>query len=70
MKDLLQIELQDYIRTQLKNKIPNQKIRRNYLYEISKNKTIQQYLKDGDLESAKKYADDYINKHIIKDGVI
>lgn len=65
-EDLLQIELQDYIRVQLKNKISNQRIRRNYLYEISENKIILQYLKDDDLESAKKYADDYINKNIIK----
>lgn len=66
-EDLLQIELQDYIRRQLKNKISNQRIRRNYLYEISENKIILKYLKDDDLESAKKYADDYINKHILKD---
>lgn len=66
-EDLLQIELQDYIRRQLKNKISNQRIRRNYLYEISENKIILEYLKDDDLESAKKYADDYINKHILKD---
>lgn len=66
-EDLLQIELQDYIRRQLKHKISNQRIRRNYLYEISENKIILKYLKDDDLESAKNYADDYINKHIIKD---
>ena len=67
-EDLLQIELQDYIRVQLKNKISKQRIRRKYLYEISENKTIQEYLKDGDLESAKKYADEYITKHIFEDN--
>lgn len=66
-EDLLQIELQDYIRVQLKNKISNQRVRRKYLYEITENKTIQNYLQNEDLESAKKYAEDYINIHITED---
>lgn len=67
-QDLLQIELQDYIRVQLKNKISNQRTRRKYLYKITENKNIKEYLKNEDLETAKKYADDYINKQITDDN--
>lgn len=43
-EDILQIELQDYARLKLKSCIENQKLRRDYLYQISHNTEIKKCL--------------------------
>jgi precorrin-2 dehydrogenase/sirohydrochlorin ferrochelatase len=54
-EDILQLELQNFTRNILKEKIDDQKKRRDYLYEILNDETIQEYLKQGNLEDAKKH---------------
>lgn len=54
-EDILQLELQDFTRNILKEKIEDQKKRRTYLYEILNDENIGKYIKEGDLESAKEY---------------
>ncbi len=54
-EDILQLELQNFTRNILKEKIDDQKKRRDYLYEILNDETIRTYLKKGNLEDAKKY---------------
>lgn len=53
-EDILEIELQDYARTLLKEKVANQKDRREILYETLNNPEIQELLKDSKLEEARK----------------
>ena len=60
-QDILQIRLQDYARRKLKKTIPDQKIRRKILYKISKDNKIQDHLKHGNLEGAKKYVDSLLD---------
>lgn len=54
-EDILQLELQDFTRNILKEKVEDQKKRRAYLYEILNDENIGKYIKEGDLESAKEY---------------
>jgi len=60
-QDILQIRLQDYARRKLKKKIPDQKIRRKILYKLSEDNKIQDHLKHGNLEGAKKYVDSLLD---------
>lgn len=53
--DILQLELQNFTRSILKEKIEDQKKRRAYLYEILNDENVREYLKEGNLESAKEY---------------
>lgn len=55
-QDLLQIELQDFLRGALKQSIPDQKVRRERLYAIIQNVDIQALLKQGKLDEAKEEA--------------
>lgn len=59
-EDILKIELQDYSRNLLKNKIANQKKRREYLYQIFNNDDIKELIDNGEVDMAKKYIDDLI----------
>ena len=59
-EDVMQLELQSYARNILKLKIDDQKIRRKCLYNILGNKEIQQLLKEGKLEDAKVYVNEWI----------
>lgn len=52
-EDILQLELQNFTRNILKEKVMDQKKRRAYLYEILNDENIEKYIKEGDLESAK-----------------
>lgn len=52
-EDILEIELQDYSRSLLKEKIPNQKDRRDYLYKILEDENIQNLIKARDIDKAK-----------------
>ena len=58
-EDILEIELQDYARSLLKNKVENQKERREYLYEIFENEKINDLIKDRKIDEAKDYIDNF-----------
>ncbi len=58
-EDILQLELQHFTRQLLKEKIDNQKNRRDYLYQILNDAKIKQLLKQGELEKAKKYVSEF-----------
>ena len=52
-EDILEIELQDYSRSLLKEIIPNQKNRRDYLYKIFEDKDIQELIEAREINKAK-----------------
>ena len=52
-EDILEIELQDYSRSLLKEIIPNQKDRRYYLYKIFEDKDIQELIEAREIDKAK-----------------
>ena len=52
-EDILEIELQDYSRSLLKEYVSNQKDRRDYLYEIFENEEIQELIKSRKIDEAK-----------------
>lgn len=52
-EDILEIELQDYSRSLLKEYIPNQKDRRDYLYKIFEDENIRNLIKTGEIDKAK-----------------
>ena len=60
-EDILQIKLQDYGRKILKEKVKDQKERKNYLYKILENKEISNLLKEKKLEEAKDYVNNLLN---------
>ena len=60
-EDILQLELQDFTRNILKEKIENQKKRRDYLYEILNDENINRLLNERNLEDAKKYVMNLLN---------
>lgn len=51
--DILEIELQDYSRSLLKEYVPDQKDRRKYLYKIFEDDDIQNLIKAGEIDEAK-----------------
>jgi len=53
-EDVLQLEIQDFTRGILKEKIGDQKKRRTYLYEILNDEIISENIKAGNIENAKK----------------
>ncbi|WP_405270056.1 bifunctional precorrin-2 dehydrogenase/sirohydrochlorin ferrochelatase [Methanobrevibacter sp.] len=59
-EDILEIELQDYARTELKKVIENQKERREYLYEIFDDENINDLIKNRQIDEAKCYIDNLI----------
>ena len=52
-EDIIEIELQDYSRSLLKETIPNQKDRRDYLYRIFEDENIQVLIKSREIDEAK-----------------
>ncbi len=54
-EDILQLELQHFTRELLKEKVPDQKKRRDYLYQILNDKKVNEFLDRGKLEEAKNY---------------
>lgn len=60
-EDILQLELQDFTRNILKEKVNNQKKRRDYLYEILNDENIGELLNNGNMEGAKEYIKRYLN---------
>lgn len=59
-EDILQLELQDFTRKLLKDKVKDQKDRRSYLYKILNNKTVEKLLKEGNLNQAKIYVEELL----------
>ena len=62
-EDVLQVELQDYARKILKSKISSSSQRKKILYEIMADSQISALIEEGQLEEAKKIAEDIINKY-------
>ena len=59
-EDILEIELQDYARSILKESVENQKERREYLYEIFEDEKINEFIKNNQIDEAKKHIDNLI----------
>ena len=60
-EDILEIKLQSYARNLLKEKIEDQKIRKEYLITILDNEEIKQCLKENKFDEAKGLAEKIIN---------
>ncbi len=63
-EDLLQIKLQNYLRKTLKDKIQEQKIRKNLLYSIMENLDIKKALEEGKFQEAQEMATIIIGKYL------
>ena len=59
-EDVLEIELQDYARTELKRTVEDQKERREYLYRILDDEKINDLIKNNEIDEAKHYIDNLI----------
>ena len=59
-EDILEIELQDYARLELKRVLKNQKERRQVLYEIFEDEKIRGYVENRQMDDAKDYIDNLI----------
>ena len=59
-EDILEIELQDYARSILKETTEDQKTRRKYLYEIFEDEKINGFIKNNQIDEAKMYIDNLI----------
>ena len=62
-EDILQLELQHFTRELLKEKVRDQKKRRDYLYQILNDKKVNEFLERGKLEEAKNYIVNFIQTH-------
>lgn len=65
-EDILEIKLQSYARNLLKEKIEDQKIRKEYLITILDNEEIKQCLKENKFDEAKGLAEKIINSEFDK----
>lgn len=61
-EDVLQLELQNFTRQRLKEKVEGQKRRRTYLYQILEDDKVKKLLKEGKLEDAKLYVNQFITQ--------
>ncbi|WP_407381747.1 bifunctional precorrin-2 dehydrogenase/sirohydrochlorin ferrochelatase [Methanobrevibacter sp.] len=61
-EDILEIELQDYSRSILKEIIPDQKERRKYLYKIFEDETILKLIKSREIDKAKAVINESIKR--------
>ncbi len=59
-EDIMEIELQDYARSKLKDVVANQKERRKYLYQILEDETVNRFIEDGEIDGAKNHIDNLI----------
>jgi precorrin-2 dehydrogenase/sirohydrochlorin ferrochelatase len=59
-EDILEIELQDYARSLLKDSVENQKERRDYLYSIFEDEKINDLIENRQIDEAKDYIDNLI----------
>lgn len=60
-KDIIKIELQDYARKRLKETVAGQKNRKDYLYEIFEDETLEDLINKNKIQQAKEYIDKRIN---------
>lgn len=67
-EDLLHIELQDQMRTVLKQQVAEQKTRKKILYKMLEDKRVNELLKKGKLDKAKKEAMRIMEKLKSEDG--
>ena len=61
-EDILEIKLQDHARKILKEKVDDQKVRREYLESILNNDKIRNCLKENKLDEAKRLAESIIKE--------
>ncbi|MCD7782095.1 MAG: bifunctional precorrin-2 dehydrogenase/sirohydrochlorin ferrochelatase [Methanosphaera sp.] len=61
-EDILNIELQEYIRNHLKTCVDSQVDRKAYMEKLNEDPTVKEYISNHDLESAKNYVDKYIEQ--------
>lgn len=54
-QDLLYIELQEYARKLLKENVPTQEERKEYMIKINEDENIEEYINDDNLDKAKEY---------------
>ena len=59
-RDILEIEIQSYARSLLKEAVDDQKRRRDYLYEILDDENLAEYLENDEIDRAKEYVADFI----------
>ncbi len=59
-EDILEIELQAYARSKLKDVVEDQKERRTCLYKIFEDETINDFIENGEIDEAKSYIDNLI----------
>lgn len=59
-EDILEMELQAYARSSLKDVVEDQKVRRKYLYQIFEDERINELIKDNEIDEAKSYIDNLI----------
>ena len=62
-EDLIKMELQDYARSILKEKVDDQKERRTYLYTIFEDKNIHNLIEKNKIDEAKAYIYNLINEN-------
>ena len=62
-EDLIKMELQDYARSILKEKVEDQKERRTYLYTIFEDKNIHNLIEKNKIDEAKSYIYNLINEN-------
>ncbi len=63
-EDILEIKVQDHARKILKEKVEDQKSRREYLEKILNNDEIKECLKENNLDKAKGLVEELINKDL------
>lgn len=61
-EDILNIELQEYVRQLLKDNVESQKERKEWMIKIKEDEIVQKHISEDDLESAQKY----VQKMLIK----
>ena len=62
-EDIKKIELQDFARKLLKEKVSNQKLRKEILYDISRNDLINDYISNNEIEKAKRCIEEIIDDY-------
>ena len=62
-EDIKKIELQDFARNLLKEKVSNQKLRKEILYSISRNDLINEHISNNEIEKAKRGIEEIIDDY-------
>ena len=59
-EDILEIEIQDYVRSKLKDVVRGQKQRKDYLYKIFEDEKVRDLIRSKDMDQTKSYIDELI----------